>query len=291
MANTRAAIHCVDIATPDLTIGGLTAARVSPGIRDEIIRAGGYADRTIAYEAARKPVIGITTYDLTALGSIGIAGAECTTVDTYWHKKKSYTDRETGSNHVKLSLAKAYGVPRSLSFSRGQLAALMIDFLGMSSDGTTAILSRTDSQALVSGWAADYCYQVAKIVQDGDTYECDDGQLSFGLDARTDGMNVYDTEAWIESRDPVLSFNTPDIAAELITSGVGSIWLRRRQSGTVFYADAVSQHVSISWYASKATPGDSGGGEAVSVPVFITPLWDGNAEHPILTISTAVAIT
>jgi len=236
-------------------------------------------------------MIGITTLDLTALDTVGIEGDEMTTVDTYWHAKGSYTSRLAGANHVKLSLAKAYAVPRGLSFSRGQMATLGIDFLGISADGEATPLSRTVSQALVTGWEAANAYSIAKIVQDNDPYDVDDGSLDFGLDARVDGMYAYPTEAWLENRDPVLTFNTPDIAAELITSGAGELWLRRRQSGTVFYADAAAQHVKISWYASKATAGEAGGGEAVSVPVTITPLWDGNGAHPILTISTASAIT
>ena len=287
---TRAAISLVTITTPSLTIGGLTGARVSRGLQSLIRRAGGFPDPQGAWTQKGRPAFSVTTLTLSALSSIGIEGAECTTVATFWHKKKAYGSRETGANHVKLTLAKAYAVPRSLRFAKGENVELAVDFLGVSSDGETNPLARTDSQALPAGYGITEAYAPAHLDIGGSDFDVSDGTLEFGVDARTDGMRAYDEEAWIENRDPALNVNSPDIAAEAAAaSGAGHIYFRKRQNGTVFYPDNASQHLKISWAASRVDVGDSGGDEEVVVPLTIWPLWNGT--DPVLTIATGQAIT
>ncbi len=293
MATRRAAIALIKAATPAVTIAGLVGAAVSPGIAERLYAGGGFADPQLIVIQSQVPIIRCSTRELSALSSIGTDGVECSAVDTYWHVKEAWAVRKSGGAHEKVSLAKAYGLPRSISFSRQEDATLDLEFMGISADGTTNPLSVTPAQSLPAGWTADEVYSVAKVVIGSDEFDVEDGTLDFGLEPRTLGPAVYATEAWLESRNPSLTFSTSDVSA-LATLGVGgkssagAIYFRKRLSGSTFYADNTANHVKIAWAAGLALPRESSGAESVAVPVDVKPTWNGS--NAILAITVGVAI-
>jgi len=294
MATQRADITFVTIAAPALEIGSMVGSTSNPGITGQVRRSGGHPDPHVGWIDTIRPVLGIRTLALGTLATLGVGGTECTTVTTYWNEFGSYAARLGASSHTKFVFGKALAVPRSISFGRRADAVLSLDFLGISADGEAHPVEKTAGQSIpATGWDVGEVYTIAKVDIGGTDYDVDDGSLDFGIDARTDGMQSFDVEAWIEEANPVIQLTLPNIDAFDIdgATGAGELWFRKKQESATFYADASAEHVKISWYASQVICGPASGDPRISVPVTIRPLWDENAAHPNLTIASGVAIT
>ena len=296
---SRAALNCVKIATPSLTIGGIQSATPSPGIEERIRTTGGGVDPTVSHVIRQQPRIDFTTLHVaTVLAALGINGTECTTAETYWNLKANYGTRAAGANHEKVALAKAFAIPRTLQFDRREDASLAMSLRAMSADGSCP-LSHTASVSLPGGEDVSEVFTVAKLVltiaASPITFEIDDGSLDFGIVERMEGVGVYDTECWIEKRNPVISINTPNVShfATITEDGcqstAGVLWLRQREAYGTHYADNVAKHLKISWYSSQVIARDISGSDAIQLPVEIHPLYNGT--NPILTIAVDQTIT
>jgi len=297
-ANDRGAISQIVLSTPDIAIGNITDWTISPGLQELVLGANGEVDPTFVAIMAAAMGISFTTQDLAVLGSCGVAGCEVTTGVAYLKKIAAYGTRAGATSHTKITLAKAFMVPRILQASHGAPASLSYDMLAVSSDGTTApIAISADDQSLAAAAEATEVFTLGDCTINGTDLEVSDVSVDFGLDARVDGGdgNPYGTVAYIMNRAPAITLTTPDrlALATLTIDGVAQgatdsvIQFDKLLASGTRSSSADNVTISINGGHISAENATGSHGERIGTAVRITPILASGAA--ILVVATDAA--
>ncbi len=296
MGDDRTTIGLVVVGTPALTIAGITDSSFSPDLQVAVDASDGEVDPTYANIEQARPRFSLTTKHLaTVLASAGFSGVEATTVSAYFTHLAAYGTRSAGSTHDKVAFAKAFIIPRTISWQGGSDVGLTIDTLAIASDGIVSPVSVTPDQALPAGGGIAQKYVFGKLLINDTPRPVDAGEWNFGLTEEVEVEHVFPTQVSVMNREPSLQITTPD-AAVLGAIGAessdlsGAIYFRKRTAGGLFVADNVAEHVSITWTLGQVIPeGRSGSqGSKARDEVTIRPFISG--ANPIIALSTTATI-
>ena len=294
----RAGISLIDISTPDVTLGGIMSYSLNPGLNAMIAAGGGVVDPTFSALMTASAVVNFTSLDIaTILAQTGIVGKELTTTVFYLQKFLGYGSRAGETSHTKVSLGKAFLVPRTLSAQVGGPATLTCDMIAISADGTTAPITVTASQTLATGGGASAAYTAGPCSINGTSLAVASIAVDFGLDVRTeiDDADVFPTLAYVASRRPTITITSPDMAALATITAIGAV--QTDTDSVVYIAQldgnsrkAGSTHISLTVDAGRIEINSLAGsdGEPVAAEIVIKPTSDGTAA--IIAVDTAVAL-
>ncbi|MCK4625731.1 MAG: hypothetical protein KAV00_10500 [Phycisphaerae bacterium] len=287
----------VDIATPNLTLGGITTHEIDPDVVEWL---GGSAsvDNQHAATMNVKPRLGFTTYDLpAALAVCGIAGCVIADLDLYELLYDDHGEIKSGAVHPKTSLADGIMVPRQISFGGGDdPVTVAFEAFGTASDGETVPISQTTASAPAGGGVAQ-AFTLAKITFGGSAIdEINNLTFDFGLgvDHRVLGGDLCPRIAPINARDPLISLTSEDHAVASTFGFVGSegavtLYFQKLSSaGRVAPATLAHVGLTITNAYAKATARSGTHRQATGLPVEIRPIIDG--ANPILAVATGIAI-
>ncbi len=304
MSNDRATISMIDIAAPNVELGGIGSYSLAPGLNTLIGGGDGLVDPTFAALMTAGPVLSFTSRDIaTILDQTGIVGKALTTADVYLQKMLAYATRAGATSHTKISLAKAFLVPRTLTAQVGGLAVMACDMIAISANGTTAPIAVTASQNLPALTDPALAFTCGPCSINGTALAVASISIDFGLSVGTvlDDANIYPTVAYVTSRRPTISITSPDMAAlatiavtnEVMIGGVA----QDASDSAVYFAQldgntrkAGSTHISFTVDEGRIEINSLSGsdGETVGAEIVIKPVYDGTAA--IMAIDTAVAL-
>ena len=299
MSADRATISLVDITTPDITLGGITAYSLNPGLNTLIAAGGGVVDPTFSALMTAGTVFSFTSRDIgTLLAAAGIAGAEATTVVAFLQNLAAYGTRGGASLHTKITIGKAFLVPRTLTATAGGEATISYDVIAISADGTTAPIAVLASQTLTEGGGTSAAFTAGPCSINGTALTVASITVDFGLDVRPviDDANVYPTSAYIANRRPTISISSPDMAALATITAAGVV--QSATDSVVYFAQleegatrkAGSTHISLTVDDGRIEIGSLSGsdGEPVGSEIVIKPISDGTAA--IMAVDVAAAL-
>jgi len=295
----RATIGVVDIATPNVTIGGLTDLPFPPGVQEVVEGSAGVDAEYLAIMAAMGRVA-FTTRDLTALASIGLNGVAVTTLDAYYQMLAGVSGREAygSAKHLKVSMSSGLAVPRMLSCGVGETAQCSFEAFAISADGATNPITVTADQTMPDDGSVDDVWTIGPIELNTVDYDVGSVSIDFGLDVAqeppTEG-DTYPKLCLIANRRPRITLTTlsAEAMATITSAGLAltsfAVYFRKLAARGTRVAEVTAEHVKISGTTGMAIPGDSSasiGGGRLATPITIVP-----DTSPPLTISTASAIT
>jgi len=293
-------LHTIGIVKFGLTaaaaaVKGITNSNFSPGLQRLLLSGSGQIEASHGGIVQVKPELGFSTTAIkTALANLG--GADGIAIDSagatepfeFWFQKALQGGlKADGANHVKCAATYGMIIPQTLSMPAGDKATLSYRAVFLSSDGTTAPVTITDSVALDAGQAgADEAYVLGPVTINGTALaNVSDVQYEFGLNLWEGPANPYLQEIAISSRRPKLTVSTND-GATFADWGL----LGETQGAT----DSVVNLYPVSTGAIPTSTGaitltvdegvmefgSFGGqhGEKAAGPVTITPMYDGTAD-------------
>ncbi len=295
----RATLGGLVCATPAVTIA-VQGWNVSTQINEIIESNGGEVDPRLVAVMDSQPRLSFTTHQLTVLSSFGIAGAQITTLEAYITKLANYGTRTAGSTHTKVAIATGLCVPRTLSVSQGQAATLAMEAIAISTDGATAPVVATASQALPAAAAGNEVFTLGPVKINNTAVDVESVTVDFGLSLHVESSEgqPYPTLVAIMARQPSirLGCKSIDVISNLGLSGVAysaatHLYFRKIAAGGTRVTDITAAHVKISingGMISVTQPSAENKGR-FACEVLITPIYDGS--NPIMTVATAIAIT
>jgi len=286
----RARIALVKAASPTLTIGGMTSQSVKSEI--ELSSEGGDGvDTTFAAVMSAKHSVEFTTRHIaTFLTACGIDGVECTTLEAWYRKVKAYGAMET-TGHLKVSYAKGFLLPQSLSASQEEMAEIQARAIAISADGTDPVDIATGAQA-VNGVVSE-AYTIGPCTINGNAHDLESGELNFGLEVEneTNEGGAYPTLAYITARKPVINltsrtaFSMTDL--DLIGKELTSFtWYLRKLDNLGLRDGNSAIKISCTGYVHiEDLSGDAS--KKANTKITVTPVKDSGA---IITIDPASSI-
>lgn len=300
----RGTLGLVDIATPDVTVSGVTDWRVSTGMNRLIEASGGHVDPTFVSVMSLSPTLGFTTRMLTALSSFGIGGAQITTLDAYIQKLLKYGTRGGANTHTKISIGTGMCVPRTLSANQGSIAELSLDAVAISADGAAAAMTVATGQSLPAGGGVTEAFTIGPVAINGTVIDVESVSIDFGIQLQLDssGGQPFPTFVAVMNRRPEIRLTSKDFDTinTLYAAGVfgvaqggtdSVVYFRKLAAGGTRVADVTAEHVKftiddglISLDQSTVAQDQRG-----TCDVVISPIYDG--ANAIMVVSAASAIT
>ncbi len=203
----------VDIATPDITIGGLASHDLDPQITEWVKGSSGI-DPQFSATIEVKPKIGFKTYDLgTALAICGVGGCAFTDFDLYELLYDDHGEIKAGAVHPKTTLDAGIMIPTEMSFGGGEEPVTVgFEAYATASDGLTLPISQALA-AIPAGGALGNAYTLQSIKFKGTTIlEITNLSWAFGLtvDHKVTGGDIVPRKAPITARQAVLSATSED---------------------------------------------------------------------------------
>ncbi len=294
---SRMTAGMVDIATPNLTLGGITNHEIDPDVLEWL---GGSAsvDNQHAATMNVKPRLGFTSYDLAAaLAVCGVAGCVFEDLDLYELLYDDHGEIKSGAVHTKTSLADGIMVPRQISFAGGDdPVTVAFEAFGTASDGETVPISQAAAAKPAGGDVAQ-AFTLAKITFDGSAInEINNLTFDFGLgvDHRVLGGDLCPRIAPINARDPLISLTSEDHAVAStfgFTASQGAVTLyfqKLAPGGRVATATLAHIGLTITNATAKAMARSGAHRQTTGLPVEIRPIISG--ANPILAVATGIAI-
>lgn len=277
---------------------------------EEIIRGGdGHVDPTYVAVGSQSPKITFTSsavariLTLAGISGLWIGAAGDTAAYAWFRALDEGGTRKTGANHIKLTMAKAMLVPRTLNAPSEGEATLDMELLPYSSDGSTAPISIGTSQSLAArpGGQADERFVAGPAAINGTTINgVQNTTIDFGIELIVKGGDghVFPTFMAIQSRAPKITIQTVDVSV-LNTFGISGtvqsstdsvIYLRKMSEGGTRVANETEEHISFTIDEGRVTTRTLGGGhnEPFMAELQITPTWDETAA--IIAVDTSCAI-
>jgi len=246
----------------------------------------------------------LSNVDLLVGMPIQTGGGGITGLDAYFTKMKPFSTRGGSGEHFKLGgITLGMVVPKQLTVTFGQSAAISFEIYAISSDGITDAWSYTDSVSLPGTPVADQFFGLAPSWVNGSAVPGLQGLTwDFGLKAKLthDSGNRFPIQVGIDEQDPVLTLKTNDIT-NLVTFGVdgapqgataSKIFIRQYKNQDVPYADNTNNHILFTipanqgyWEASQASGGNN---EETEVNLTCTPI-DGSSPLASITFDQPIA--
>ncbi len=293
----RKTIGLLDLATPNVTIGGLSALDVDPQTQEWLGGAAG-VDLQFAATMHLMPKMGFTTYDLAAaLAVCGIGGCVFEDLDLYELLYDDHGEIKAGAVHKKTSLADGLMVPRSISFGGGESpVTVSFEAFATAADGVTVPLAEATAAAPAGGGVA-AAYTLAKITFGGSPVaEINSLGFEFGLSVEhtVNGGDLVPRRANINGRDPVINLTSEDSAVTGAFGYVGSAGALTLYFQKLAVAGRVAanqaEHIGLTATNAFAKLAARSGQhrQAVGTPVEIRPIISG--ANPILTVQTGIVI-
>jgi hypothetical protein len=292
----RGTLGLVSVATPTVTIGGVQNWALSQQMQKIIEAAGGAVDPTFISILEHKPVLDVETRMLTALSSVGIAGAELTTLDAYVQGLAKYGTRSATS--TKLTIGTGMLIPMKLTAQQGQAASFTFRAVALSSNGSAAPIA-VATGATMPAHPADVVWTIGPVKINGTTYDCEKIDVDFGIQliVEASGGSVYPTFVSIGERKPKISLSIKDldgVALGLTGVAQGStdsvVYFRKMAKGGTRVTDETAEHISltiddgmISLDSARQQQAQRGTSEVV-----IETVYDGS--NAIIEIDTTAAI-
>jgi len=312
MAKTVHTLSYVDFLSDDgldLDLYQVQSHGFTPGL-DNLVNAGsGQPNPTMVGTQAANPTMTITAVNLQkVLDNIALDGAPITyngTSSPIKHGCKAWLQEMAhkgvrGSSHINVQFRDGLVVPRTLNASQGQgEATIDIEMLlSDPDDGNDPVIMNT-GQSMSDTPSASRKYKLGPVSLNGTDLRPNDISIDFGLqeEVRADSGEMFPSYVGIVQRRPTITI-TVDKADVLGTTGIlGAdittldIYLRRVDDGAGQVPDADSKHIQITVNKGIVQPGDQdwSQGDAATVPLEVTPAYDGS--NDILTINTATAIS
>ena len=289
MAGERSTTGLIDIATPNLTIGGVIAQDVDPQITDW--QSGSASvDNQLAATMNMRPKISFTTTDLAnALTACGIAGCLIAGFDCYELLKDNHGEIKSGAVHPKNILADGLMVPRQISFNGGDdPVTVSFEAFGTASDGATNPLTRITAAAPAGGGMA-AAYTLSSLTFGGSPIlEINSLTFDFGLgvEHKVNGGELVPRKANINARDPIINFTSEDNAVAATFGLAGSsgavvlTFVKLATAGRA--ANTVTLTITNAFAVMRARSAQHR--QDTGIPVEIKPIISG--ANPILTIGT-----
>jgi hypothetical protein len=312
MALTAHVLHCVHIdiaggAGSDVDIGQITDFSISTAIQELLLGSDGAVDPTFVAVGEQRPRAAFTTSMLaTVLAKCGISGLAIAAdvdefgADMFFKKVVEGGTRETGSNHLRLRIAKGLLVPRTLNAPHNGLATLGLELIA-THDGTNNPIVIATSQALAGTAGVSEAFTAGPVYINGVQLEgVQNISIDFGITEMvlgSDGL-VWPTYVAILDRKPVIRVRTIDAlalntfgltgAAQGITDSL--IYLRKISQGGTRVANATAEHIKVSVDEGLISVDTVRGSHPnqLESEVTIRPTYDD--ANAILAVTTASAI-
>ena len=302
------AVKIDTVGAGDVFIDQISDFNVDTAINEILEGADGGVDPTFAAVQSQSPKIGFTSTKLaTILAKCGISGLKLSAdVDEdgaeFWFQKVAEGGtRESGSNHLKMTMKKGLLLPRSLTASNDGVANLSFEALAVY-DGTNNPIVIAADQALEGSPSVSELFTCGPVEINGVTLEgIQEITIDFGITEIIQGADgqVWPTFVGIMNRRPAITIRTLDVlslntfglsgAAQGATDSV--VYLRKIAEGGTRVSDETAEHISFAIDAGRiAVNTISGGHDAPQASeVKITPTYDG--VNDVFVINTATAIT
>ncbi len=283
----------IQAATPSLVIGGMTNGSVK-GEVEFMSEGGDGVDPTFGAVMSAKHGFDFSTRHIaTFLAACGIDGVECTTLDGYFRKTKAYAAMDT-SGHLKISYAKAFLLPQTLSANQEDNAELSGLAKAVSVDGTDPVTISTS--ALATSGAVSEMYTIGPCSINGNAHDLESGELNFGLDIEeeTNEGGVFTTLAYINERKPKFTltsrtaFSLTDLGLKGTELTSFTWYLRKLDHLGYRVADGTAEHIKFTCTGYVHVEDLSGDAKKkANTKIVVTPI---KASGAIITIDTASAI-
>lgn len=296
-------VHGIDL--DGTFVSQLTSVRAQTGTSPVRVAPAGYDTPLFSGVDSQIHQIDFSSPQIaTLLGELGFYGVAYSSPVTLFHKKMSNLGRfeAAGSSvHQTIALAESRGCWSTLSARQGGMASLDC-MLCPRWDGTNTPFVAAGSQTLSGTSTAAEVYTLGPVLINGTQWE--------GLEEMTLSLNpemrkvVADGENWprhigLQRLAPMLALRGyrmegwTDFTAVATPLTALVVYLRRRQSGTVNYSDAASQHIKLTLAGSGTiTVDQSSGGETDDAMLGLNiTLEPTDASTVPFTIATASAIT
>ncbi len=220
-------------------------------------------------------------------------------IELWFQKVVSGGSRQTGGNHIKLTVNKGFISPLTISASEGGGPATLDFLIAALYDGTNNAVVKTVSQSLEGTPAVDENYVMGKVEVNGtDISDLESWTLDLGLQLafRRGAGDVAPSLVWIQERQPSLVARTADLAVLDYLDGVALsstavAYLRKVAEGSGRVADATAEHIKFTINAGMVSVENTSasGNDPAIAEIRITPKWDGS--NDIIVKSTTSAIT
>lgn len=288
------------------TIGGTTAQTVGlePQVRGE--PSGGAVFTSIMSMIGQAPRATLSTLNIAAaLAVVTQTGYAATGagVKLYAYKHAADGTRAGASSHKSWTIAKGLVVPRRLSVQQGGEAALDLEIVARSDDGTTHPVAIGESVS-VPAFTDVERFTLGPVTIGGVALDSVKSiEVDFGLSLNVDTADGYlypmfisvgraTPRITIRGVSPQWCKDSGAIAmlGQAATHANTKLYFRKRAANGTFVLDGTAEHVKITTaglaYVSNVFSASSGPGET---EITIAPIFDGT-NNP-LVISAASAIT
>lgn len=301
MAMNTHVLYAVDVN--GTLIDGITNQSVGLGVQKAINRNDGSPHPRFAGVLSQKPTISVTTKAIAkALGVLGNHGAAISAnVTLFFYKTAENGLRASGSSHLKLVIAAGLVVPRVLRASQDQEAELTFEIFPISSDGSTAPIAITDSQALAGTPNSAEKFTLGPAKFNGTNCQPQSLEIDFGLNVETKSHSgfVFPVRAHVATTEPMVKATSLDMSllATLGLSGAAQgstdsvFYVRKLSEGGTRVADGTTQHVSITVDEGIINPMQAGAGEGqdASLDIELAVTYDGSNDPLVLSTSAAIS--
>lgn len=222
--------------------------------------------------------------------------------DFYFQKLAQGGIRAGSTTSLRVRGAKGILVPQQISCSDKAYARMQMVMAFVSSDGTTAPVTATDSVALPSITATDQLFTIGPIKINGTEVEgVKDVTIDFGMDLVVEhgSGEAYPTFSGVRSRNPTISFRTTDptfLATDGYFAAQGStdsvVYLRKCNKNGLRVANATTEHIGFTiddGLVHVRSPGGGASEDTQMAEVIIEPTFDGTNDTVAVSAATAIA--
>ncbi len=244
-----------------------------------------------------KTLLDVTGVQGTEIG----AGLTYTSADIYLQQYDQGAARKGATSHVKLSMATAMLLPRTISASHaGGAGAMSVALICGSSNGIVAPITITSGESLPAVAAATESWSLGPASVNGVALTgLQSTEIDFGLSEILIGGDgeVYPTFYALDEASPRIGFGSLNLSY-LATLGVGGVavdasdviaYFRKDDEGAGRVADGTAEHIKFTVDEGRVQPGDVTYAGQIVQGYEIIPIYDGT--NATLVLSTASAIT
>jgi len=226
------------------------------------------------------------------------SGAENAGAEIWYRRRLSKNTFASGSNHVKLTVADGFLLPRNLSVENQGVASLALGLLARY-DGTNQPVVAATGEALTDAvqTAAEWytlgpTYLGDTLIEDVQGWSLNAGVVEH---VRSGGGSAYPVYIGLADQSPSLAVRVLDVGL-LATLGVlgaeqtVTLYLRKKQPFAAAYADNTENHIKIVIESAHCDIGEirSNFGEDAEPGLVLTPRYDGT--NAVVAVTTDCAI-
>lgn len=308
-------IHAVEMGDVDLT--QVTDCRISAGLAELVLRAGGQIDPTFVAIGKASPLLTVTTTELkrvldkmaTPWYGLGFTSSDDPVI-AYFQKHLAAGVRSTISDFISVTITDGLLVPRTMAWQDGQPATIAFDVFPAKSDGSNVVTVATGVANPSITMTTDQIWTAGPLKVNTATLSTtkflavQSGNLDFGIEVERIGGDghIYDQFVSILSRQPVLTAQLTDETSltELCTGGemIGKaqtvndskVFLRKMLANGTRVAAETAEHIFIAMDDGIIVPDNAAATAvaALSTGIRLLPAYDGS--NPLLNFSTTTAI-